>query len=174
MRSRWNRWIGASSVSVARNQVGLEKMSSTKEESPVLLSLYVTTAISLVLSGIFWGEPFLHGHPKRCMQIISYRQATPTKRSRVVYARAPQQLMLVVCRNRRPRVFVWVEVYSPNKSIRLRQRGGPTPRTPETIMNTEPLRVPNGETYREKALRKFKQQPLVPLGSSSPTWGGST
>jgi len=36
-------------------------------------------------------------------------------------------------------------------------------------MSTGPLRVPNGETYREKALRKFKQQPLVPLGLSSPT-----
>jgi hypothetical protein len=31
-------------------------------------------------------------------------------------------------------------------------------------MSTEPLRAHNGETYREKALRKFKQQPLVPLG----------
>lgn len=73
---------------------------------------------------------------------------------------------------RRLKVFVWIEVYLPNKSIRLRQPGGPTPRTPETIMSTEPLRLPNGETYREKALRKFKQQPLVPLGSSNPSWGG--
>lgn len=31
-------------------------------------------------------------------------------------------------------------------------------------MSTGQLRAPNGETYREKALRKFKQQPLVPLG----------
>ena len=39
-------------------------------------------------------------------------------------------------------------------------------------MSTETLRVPNGETYREKALRKFKQQPLVPLGSSNSPWEG--
>ncbi|KAF9645245.1 hypothetical protein BDM02DRAFT_3189881 [Thelephora ganbajun] len=37
-------------------------------------------------------------------------------------------------------------------------------------MSTEPLRVPNGETYREKALRKFKQQPLVPLGALATTF----
>jgi hypothetical protein len=41
-------------------------------------------------------------------------------------------------------------------------------------MSTESLRVPNGETYREKALRKFKQQPLVPLGLSSYIWEGLT
>ena len=37
-------------------------------------------------------------------------------------------------------------------------------------MSTETLRVPSGETYREKALRKFKKEPLVPLGSSNSTW----
>lgn len=37
-------------------------------------------------------------------------------------------------------------------------------------MSTETLRVPNGETYQEKALRKFKQEPLVPLGTSNSTW----
>lgn len=26
------------------------------------------------------------------------------------------------------------------------------------------------ETYREKALRKFKQQPLVPVGATSPVY----
>lgn len=26
------------------------------------------------------------------------------------------------------------------------------------------------ETYREKALRKFKQQPLVPVGATSPIY----
>lgn len=41
--------------SVACNQVGLGKMPSTKQESPVLPSLYVTAATSLVLSGIFLG-----------------------------------------------------------------------------------------------------------------------
>jgi hypothetical protein len=32
-------------------------------------------------------------------------------------------------------------------------------------MSTHP--VVSGETYREKALRKFKQQPLVPVGAPS-------
>lgn len=41
-------------------------------------------------------------------------------------------------------------------------------------MSTESLRVPGGETYREKALRKFKQQPLVPLGLSNSIWEGLT
>ena len=33
-------------------------------------------------------------------------------------------------------------------------------------MTTRPV---SGETYREKALRKFKQQPLVPVGAPSLT-----
>ncbi|KAF9781308.1 hypoxia induced protein conserved region-domain-containing protein [Thelephora terrestris] len=37
-------------------------------------------------------------------------------------------------------------------------------------MSTETLRVPHGETYQEKALRKFKQQPLVPLGALATTF----
>lgn len=34
-------------------------------------------------------------------------------------------------------------------------------------MTTQP--AVSGETYREKALRKFKQQPLVPVGAPSLT-----
>lgn len=32
-------------------------------------------------------------------------------------------------------------------------------------MSTEALRGAIGETYKEKALRKFKKEPLVPLGA---------
>jgi hypothetical protein len=62
----------------------------------------------------------------------------------------------------------------PSNGASLAKWGNPVdqPPAPETTMSTESLRV--GETYREKALRKFKQQPLVPLGSSTSTREGPT
>lgn len=36
-------------------------------------------------------------------------------------------------------------------------------------MSTHPVPVVSSETYREKALRKFKQQPLVPVGAAATT-----
>ena len=63
--------------------------------------------------------------------------------------------------------FVWIESRCQTKHPIKATRPISASRVSGTIMSTEQLRVPNGETYREKALRKFKQQPLVPLGSSN-------
>ena len=117
----------------------------------------------------FLDEPFRRGRPRRYGQICrSLVTACNFCKKKKCLHRDSCRLLSV----KKPRAFVWIKDHLPNKSIRLRQPGRSTHRTPGTIMSTETFRVPNGETYREKALRKFKQQPLVPLGSSNSTYGG--
>jgi hypothetical protein len=45
--------------------------------------------------------------------------------------------------------------------FRIEKRPAPTPTPTMTAQSAVPT-----ETYREKALRKFKQQPLVPVGAT--------